>query len=221
MLTATTLFLLLSSCTGGNPFDTETDTGSDTDADSDADVTFDIVIPMSGATVTVDDEDVPCDASNVCAATVNGDGPHDVIVEHDAYYFIPKQVTVTNGVPDASQVTYATGGCASDPDWTGTSWCDDWVMSEYQVTVEGEYCDEQDRCVDVETGHEDLDGDGGEESVMDMDGWSHFNASGNLMYGFNGETVFSYGNISSDLSVLTYWYDVGAADLARKIFTRQ
>ncbi len=219
-MTTISLMLLLASCTDGSPLDTN----PGADADTDADVTFDIVLPMA-ATVTVDEIVVPCDESFVCTVNAEGDGTFEINVTHDTYYFIPKQVVVTNGVPSTSEVAYATGGCASDASWNGTSWCDDWVMSEYQVTVQAECCDEQDRCYDTETGHGDLDGDGVEEAMLDIYGGGAgaatvWNASGSTMTSFDtDQSVNGYGNISSDLSTITIWYDIGNPDLFQKIFT--
>jgi len=225
-MTTISLLLLLAGCTGSpadtdtsNVGDADTDADSDADSDADADVTFDIVLPMA-ATVMVDEIVVPCDSDLVCTVNAEGDGTFEVTVTHDTYYFIPKQVVIEGGVPDVDTVTYATGGCASDANYDGTSWCDDWVMSEYQVTVQGECCEQDgDDCYEVTTGHADLNGDGVEEAVLDMDWSIQFNASGNPMYGFSDGVVDGYGSVSSDLSTIMFWFDAGDPDLHQKIFT--
>jgi len=226
-----TLLVLIAGCTGSQDTDststgdTDTDTDSDTDTDADADVTFDVVLPVSGATVMVDEVVVPCDASNVCTVNAEGDGTFSVTVTHPTLYFIPKTVVVTDGVPDASEISYTAGYCPSDANYDGTSWCDDWVMSTYETTVQGEYCDEQDRCYHTVTGHADLDGDGVEETMLDIygggvNGGTTWNASGLVMTSYTQGEMNGYGSMESDLSVITITYDRGGGDMFQKIFTR-
>lgn len=223
---------LLSSCAllMGEPDDTsvegDADTDSDTDADSDADadVTFDIVLPMSGATVTVDDKPVTCDASNVCVATVEGDGTFEIAVSHPTLTFVPKEVTVTDGIPNAAEVTYAAGGCNSDASWNGTTWCDDWTMSEFGTTVEGRYYDEDypDDEYDVTTYGYDVNHDEILDALLDMEisiGGA-FNISGNLLGGFSDGQVYGYGYVEDDLSAIHIALDNGNTELFQKNFVR-
>lgn len=224
----TYLMVLLAGCgpstdTGdSNVVDADTDTDADSDADTDADASFKIAIPMGGATVMVNEVVVPCDASNVCTASADGDGTFEVTVAHPTYYFIPKEVVVTDGVPSTPEVTYATGGCA-DSGYAGTSWCaSGWVMSEYAVNITGEYCDEWDRCATVKTGHGDLDGDGVEDETLDVygDGSLVFNVSGTVMYGYQDNLQYGHGSMESDLSVLRFSSGGADGNASPEVLTR-
>lgn len=221
-MNAILLLLALTGCVG-NPSDDDTsnvgdaDTDTDADSDTDSDVTFDVVLPMS-ATVTVNELPVPCDASLVCTVSAPGDGAFEVTVTSPTTYFIPKVVTVTDGVPSADPVTYAEGGCA-DEGWDGTAWCESgWAMSEYAPVVSGTYCDPQDRCVDAVMEHKDLNADGTEELNLFLDNFGvDFSLSGSLMYGYDDGIPDGFGYVSEDRETITFWF---GTSLQQKIFTR-
>ena len=226
-MTTISLLLLLAGCTGSpadtdtsNVGDADTDADSDADSDADADVTFDIVLPMA-ATVTVDEIPIPCDDEFVCTVNAEGDGTFEVNVTHDIYYFIPKQVVVTGGVPDIATVTYATGGCP-DADWDGTAWCPSgWTMSEYAVNITGEYCDQYDDCYEAVMGHGDLDDDGVEELTFEFDGFGgYFNVSGDELYSFDAGTPDGYGYMASGLSTIDFYYGGDEGNLHNIVMTR-
>lgn len=121
---------------GGNTECTDADCVDDTDFAA----TIIATTPFAGVQVTVDGTDADC-VGTTCTFSVADPGEYEVEA-WDTYTFIPKEVQVDN--PGEFQVSWSTGGCASDPDWNADGPCDEWVPGEYGFPpLEGSYTDEE------------------------------------------------------------------------------
>lgn len=150
--------------------------------------------PFEGVTVTVDGTDAEC-SGTTCTFEVDEAGGYRVEA-WDTYTFIPKVVEVESA--GEIQVSWNEGGCASNPDWEGTTECDEWVSGEYgMVLFEGAR-----DCVDEIWGLEadDVEFVVDDEAITIVGISSSYDAivSGNTFYGSHSSGNWYSGNITDD-----------------------
>lgn len=201
---------------GGNPFDTDPNTGetdSDTDVDTDTDADFEATIAVAlpedaPADVygVVDGDALPAEACDgaTCIFTAEEAGTYEVSLESEyVLYRVFEEEVLT---PGEYAVEFNRNGC-TDTEWDplGSTPCEEFVPGDYGTYVDAT-CENTlgDDDYDVRVRYDDLDEDGLDEIVIDLDftipmSGNMFQGeySGGLMYG----EILDNGDISYKWSV--------------------
>lgn len=181
---------------------------------SDCDVTdFEAMIvattPFEGVQVTVDGTDADCVGTS-CTFVVTETDEYEVEA-WDTYTFVPKSVDIED--PGEFQVSWVTGGCASDPNWAATGSCDEWVPGEYAFPpLEGSYTDENWGAEwDVEVNVSDV-------IALDM-AWATATMSGEFYY-YSDSDVWITGRILDEQTFSMVMFNAASGNIAEYLFHR-
>lgn len=202
-------------CTGADCGDDDTGPGPDDGFEA----TIVATTPFEGVAVSVavrnsgDWELVEC-TGTTCTFEVPEADEYSVAAE-DTYTFISKQVDIED--PGEFQVSWVTGGCASDPEWDAASECSEWVPGEYgMVTFDGER-----NCVDEIWGREaEIEFIVSDEAITITGISSSYEStmSGNTFYGSHSSGNWYSGDIAEDGTFNVYMTNAASGDVSEFLF---